>query len=736
MKTIVTKSLRPLLTASALLLVGLGRAGAQSTYTPYAISTFAGTVRTTGSLDGTPGTFSFPFGMAVDASGNVYVGDTYNDTIRKISATGVMSTLAGSVGVAGSTDATGSAAVFNHPEGVAVDASGNVYVADISNSTIRKITSTGVVTTLAGLAGSSGATDLTGAAARFNGPAGVAVDSSGNVYVADTYNDTIRKITPAGAVTTLAGSAGVQGSTNGTGSGALFYLPAGVAVDSSGNVYVADTYNDTIRKITPGGAVTTLAGTAGTSGSADGTGAAALFYAPIGIAVDSAGTVYVADTSNSVVRKVTSAGVVTTLAGQVKVQGSVDGAGINAQFNLPYGIAVDSSKAIYVGDTLNTTVRKGVATVSLITTEPTSRSISDGGGATFSVTATGSGLTYQWYLNGVTIAGATGSTLTLANVGTTQRGNYTVSVSNGTGTDTSTIATLAVTPSARLINISARGNVGTGNNILIAGFALSGSGSKQVLLRGVGPALASFLSGTLAHPQLTLYDNSSVIAASNIGWGNPTVTGPSTVSVSPAPATTSGMNSLGAYPIAAGSADSAMMVTTPTGNYTSQIAGVTGTSGIALAEVYDADPLTAPVRIVNLSARANVGTGNSILIGGFAVGGSTSETLLVRGVGPGLSALIGGTLSQPQLSVLDNHGVTIATNIGWGTASTLGTSSVAAGIQPATTVEMNSVGAYPIAPGSADCAMVVTLPPGNYTVQVTGTGSSTGIALVEFYELP
>jgi hypothetical protein len=179
-----------------------------------------------------------------------------------------------------------------------------------------------------------------------------------------------------------------------------------------------------------------------------------------------------------------------------------------------------------------------------------------------------------------------------------------------------------------------------------------------------------------------------------------------------------------------------MMVTTPTGNYTSQIAGVTGTSGIALAEVYDADPLTAPVRIVNLSARANVGTGNSILIGGFAVGGSTSETLLVRGVGPGLSALIGGTLSQPQLSVLDNHGVTIATNIGWGTASTLGTSSVAAGIQPATTVEMNSVGAYPIAPGSADCAMVVTLPPGNYTVQVTGTGSSTGIALVEFYELP
>ena len=178
---------------------------------------------------------------------------------------------------------------------MAVDGSGNVYVADSGNYTIRKITPAGVVSTLAGLAGSSGSADGTGSAARFYYPTGVAVDGSGNVYVADTGNYTIRKITPAGVVSTLAGLAGSTGSADGTGSAARFYYPYGVAVDGSGNVYVADTGNYTIRKITPAGVVSTLAGTAGSSGSADGTGSAARFNYPTGVAVDGSGNVYVAD---------------------------------------------------------------------------------------------------------------------------------------------------------------------------------------------------------------------------------------------------------------------------------------------------------------------------------------------------------------------------------------------------------------------------------------------------------
>ena len=177
-----------------------------------------------------------------------------------------LSLLASSAGGSGNADGTGTAASFNRPYSVATDSSGNVYVADLSNHTIRKITPAGVVTTVAGSAGVSGSADGTGAAASFNTPSSVATDSNGNVYVADTFNHTIRKITPAGVVTTLAGSAGVSGNADGTGAAARFNNPYSVATDSSGNVYAADANNHTIRKITPAGVVTTLAGSAGVIG--------------------------------------------------------------------------------------------------------------------------------------------------------------------------------------------------------------------------------------------------------------------------------------------------------------------------------------------------------------------------------------------------------------------------------------------------------------------------------------
>jgi hypothetical protein len=237
----------------------------------------------------------------------------------------VVTKLAGTADLPGSMDGMGAVSRFNNPLGVAVDGAGNVFVADNGNDTIRKITPGGVVTTLAGTAGSSGSADGTGAAARFNKPFGVAVDGAGNVFVADYYNNTIRKITPSGVVTTLAGSAGLSGSADGTGAVARFN-PLGVAVDGAGNVFVADTSNNTIRKITPAGVVTTLAGTAGSSGSADGTGAAARFYGPMGVAVDGAGNVFVADNYDTI-RKITPAGVVTTLAGTAGWNGSADGTG-------------------------------------------------------------------------------------------------------------------------------------------------------------------------------------------------------------------------------------------------------------------------------------------------------------------------------------------------------------------------------------------------------------------------
>jgi sugar lactone lactonase YvrE len=318
------------------------------------VSTFAGSGEV-GSNDATATAPSFynPSGVALDASGNVYVADSKNNKIRKITSAGVVSTFAGS-GEEGRTDATGTAASFNRPFGVALDASGNVYVADSKNNKIRKITPAGVVSTFAG-SGEEGRTDATGTAASFNRPFGVALDASGNVYVADYINDKIRKITPAGEVSTFAGS-GYSGSTDGTGTAASFYSPTGVAVDASGNVYVADTSNNKIRKITPSGVVSTLAGS-GAQGSTDGTGTAASFYRPVGAAVDAAGNVYVADTYNDKIRKITSAGVVSTFAGSGDF-GSTDGTGTAASFKFPQGVAVDASGNVYVADTYNHKIRK------------------------------------------------------------------------------------------------------------------------------------------------------------------------------------------------------------------------------------------------------------------------------------------------------------------------------------------------------------------------------------------
>jgi streptogramin lyase len=385
---------------------------------------------------GTAASFNNPLGTTVDASGNVYVADAANDLIRIISPAGAVTTLAGT-GTAGAINGAGNVASFYSPHGLAVDASGDLYVGDAANNLVRQVQTTGYtinvalpaglsfdsstgtitgtptkitaaknyvvtayntggssrstiniivnspveapkttyaagthtyqpgtlitplspinkggavptniyaqVSTLAGSSGTSGSANGTGTAATFYFPYGTAVDASGNVYVADYGNDLIRKITPAGVVSTLAGTTGVAGSTDGTGTAASFNAPFDVATDAAGNVYVTDGGNNTIRKITPAGVVTTIAGTVGVAGSADGTGTAASFSQPRGITVDGLGNIFVVDANNYTIRKITPAGVVTTIAGTVGVAGSANGTGTAASFNSSYGIAADQS---------------------------------------------------------------------------------------------------------------------------------------------------------------------------------------------------------------------------------------------------------------------------------------------------------------------------------------------------------------------------------------------------------
>ena len=321
--------------------------------------------------DGTPGLYYYigkswlnvVNGMVPDASG--YAG---------ASPTSLVSTLAGS-GAAGAVDARpGTSAQFSSPAGVAVDANGNVYVADAGNSCIRKILiSTGAVITLAG--GVHGYSDGTGTNAQFANPTGVAVDNSGaTVYVADRDNHNIRRIdVSTGVVTTLAGStnggASSFGFADGLGTGALFYHPSGVAVDDRGTVYVADTDNNCIRMIV-GSNVSTLAGIGRTGlngpGYADGAVSVAKFTAPSGVAVDTRGTVYVADPGNNCIRMIRGSNV-TTLAGNVTA-GYSDGTGTVAQFNVPYGVAVDNSGNVYVADRSNHCIRKIVVATGVAST--------------------------------------------------------------------------------------------------------------------------------------------------------------------------------------------------------------------------------------------------------------------------------------------------------------------------------------------------------------------------------
>ena len=306
-------------------------ASAQQQALPYSWTTLAGARSGAGYNDGAASSALFDLPRTVAISGStVYVADSGNNIIRAITVSQsgtTVTTLAGQTNVTGTTDGLASVATFNTPTGIAVDGSGNLYVADSLNNSIRKITFTGTgtfVSTFAGLSGTSATppppVDGIGSTARFYGPTDVAVDSAGNVYVADSGNHAIRKITPASVVTTLAGLPGVSGVADGTGSAARFFDPIGLTVDGSGNVYVADSGNDIVRKISPDGYTITIAGTPGHPGHGDGASSAAQFYFPTGVVTDTNGNVYVADYGNNTVRLV-SAGSVSTLAGTPGVSG-------------------------------------------------------------------------------------------------------------------------------------------------------------------------------------------------------------------------------------------------------------------------------------------------------------------------------------------------------------------------------------------------------------------------------
>nr|WP_294946646.1 hypothetical protein [uncultured Mucilaginibacter sp.] len=319
--------------------------GADLSATYGQVSAFAG--------NGTPGftngplasaQFNNPMGLATDVAGNIYIADSFNSAIRKIAVDGTVSTLTGN-GTIGLVNGTAETARFYSPSALAVDAAGNIYVADRGNNAVRKITPTGLVSTLAGN-GNPGYADGTGATATFNTPIGIAVDANGNVYVADYGNNLVRKITPAGVVTTIAGSRTV-GYVNGVGIAANFNKPTGIALDANGNIYVAEPLNHAIRKIDANMLVTTFTG---------GPAATSWLGNPNALSIDAAGNFWISDASGRIL-KISAGKKLTVLAGTSGTTGATNGAGNNALFNNPTGIAASAGN-VYVADYGNNVIRK------------------------------------------------------------------------------------------------------------------------------------------------------------------------------------------------------------------------------------------------------------------------------------------------------------------------------------------------------------------------------------------
>lgn len=791
------------------------------------------------------------YNLGVDAQGSVYVADTLNGTIRKVSPDGVVVTIAGKAGTVASSLVDGPAldARFKTPVCVAVDTAGIVYIADSSNDTIRKISTAGIVSTLAGLSNNSGSVDGTGGAARFNSINGLAVGPNGVLYVADTNNHTIRKVTPAGVVTTLAGVAGKKGCSDGQGGQARFNQPYGLAVDAAGTIWVADRGNHAVRRITTDGSVSTPAGFPGKSGIANGSGGGALFQEPCSIAVDSSGAVYVADTVNHTIRKATpvaigalpglkiltpparrfvnadstltlavsasstapltyqwwkdgdpiawgtgsslsigsvqssdagfyavtvasGASTITTSPVEIRVYASTTyippaiilgqpsdqtvQAGQSASISLDvvvnstvayqwykndvaisgatqqalvfpsvglsdsgrYKLAITSGSFSTVTQEAVLTVLPASVVAPSISTQPASQTVDAGATVSFSVVASGSApLSYQWSRNGGAIGGATAATLTLTKVETSQAGSYTVAVGNAAGTITSTAAQLTVNavvvPASKIVNLSIRSNAGTGSEVLIVGFVVSGAG-KTLLVRGIGPSLATLfgLSGALSDPGLTLYQGATTIG-SNDDWGS----APNAAQI----VTTS--KALYAFDLPAGSKDAVLLPTLNDGGYTAQILGAGATTGLAMVELYDANPGNA-ARLANVSARTHVGTGDSILIAGFVVSGTRPLKLLIRGIGPRLASFgVANALLDPQIELFSGA-TRIASNNDWGSASNV--SEVVSASE--------RLYAFALPAGSKDAVLLQSLNPGSYTVQISGVNQTTGVALVEVYD--
>ncbi len=575
------------------------------------------------------------------------------------------------------------------PTGLALDANGAspvLYVADQRFGRIVKYdANTGQRLAAYGQTGNG--------PVEFNNPFGVAIEpTTRDLYVAERGNNRVHRITNAGQFVMGWGIGGTEPGQ--------FRSPIGIAADAAGHVYVVDHDNDRVQKfrvVHNGTAweaqfVTAWGGTGTTAGK---------FLRPYGIALDAAGNVWVADGGNSRLQKFGPNGNHLATVGS---HGTADG-----QFLTPTWISFDAAGAMYVAET---NPHPDQPTAPDLAHQRIQKFNPDG---TFALKwGTYGEAGGQFKLPFQVVVDAAGKAYVSDYYNTRVQKfdlNQPPPTSGGGGSG-------AKSP---FVNVSTRLRT-SADAPLIAGFVISGSAPKTVLIRAVGPTLADYgVAGALPNPKLQVYGSDKALVAENEDWGGD-------------PAVAAAAQRLYAFALPAASKDAALLITLPPGIYTAQ-AGANGGDGVALVEVYDAEATTAS-RAINISTRGAVGTGDGVLVAGFIIGGTEPKRVLIRGAGPALTPYgVTGALANPQLSIYSSTQTLIARNNDWGTPL-----AVAGGPAPTSAADISaaasSCGAFPFDAGSADAAVVVTLAPGAYSAIISGVGETTGTSLAEVYELP